>query len=270
MAYDLLVCDLDGTLIDDSMTLDPPLVAAFRRAGERGLRVSLATGRMPAATERYRTELGIEGPLILYNGALVRDPRSGRDLLSLALPPGILASRVYEVFAHAPVDPLFFRDDRLHCLALTMPVRRFCEEEGLSAHVIADPHPFLGQGTFVKTVFIGHPDTLPVLRRELERVVGDRARLVRTRGDYLELLPAGASKGGALRELAAHLAVPLDRVIAVGDEENDVEMLRAAGLGVAMPHAPEAVRAAADRVAPPASEGGLLALFRELLPKHFV
>jgi hydroxymethylpyrimidine pyrophosphatase-like HAD family hydrolase len=63
--------------------------------------------------------------------------------------------------------------------------------------------------------------------------------------------------------------VPLDRVVAVGDQENDVEMLREAGLGVAMPHAPALVRRAADRVAPAAAEGGLLRLFRELFPGRF-
>jgi len=63
--------------------------------------------------------------------------------------------------------------------------------------------------------------------------------------------------------------VPLERVIAIGDEENDVDMLRAAGLGVAMSDASDAVRAAADRVAPTPAEGGLLALLGELLPEHF-
>lgn len=268
MAYDLLVCDLDGTLIDHSATLEPALVRAFRRAAARGLLISIATGRMPAAVDRYRDELGIRAPIIFYNGALIRDSLRGRDLLSLTLPRGILGS-AYEVFAHAPVDPLFYRDDQLYCLELSLPIRGYCDEEGLRVSVIPDPRDFLRQGAFVKSLFIGHPDTLPVLRQELEGVIGDQARLLRTQSNYLELVPATASKGRALRELAAHVGVPLERVIAVGDQENDVEMIRAAGLGVAMPHAPEAVRAAADRVAPTAAEGGLLALFRELLPRHF-
>jgi len=250
------------------MTLEPVLVRAFQRAAERGLLISIATGRMPAAVDRYRDELGIRAPMILYNGALIRDPVSSRDLLSLTLPRGILGN-AYEVFAHAPVDPLFYRDDRLYCLALSLPIRGYCDQEGLRAHVVPDPRDFLGQGAFVKGLFIGHPDVLAVLRQELEGVVGDRARLLRTHRNYLELIPATASKGAALRALAAHVRVPLERVIAIGDEENDVDMLRAAGLGVAMPDASDAVRAAADRVAPTPAEGGLLALLSELLPEHF-
>ena len=62
--YDLLVSDLDGTLLDDEMRLDPALVEAFHRAAEQGLAISLATGRMPAAADPYRDELGITDPVI--------------------------------------------------------------------------------------------------------------------------------------------------------------------------------------------------------------
>jgi hydroxymethylpyrimidine pyrophosphatase-like HAD family hydrolase len=90
-----------------------------------------------------------------------------------------------------------------------------------------------------------------------------------TRRDYLEMIPPAASKGAALRFLASHLGVPLEETIAVGDQENDLEMIRAAGLGVPMPLASETVRGAAGRVAPPDDQGGLLALFTEILPEFF-
>src|SRR6266545_4437350 len=218
MPYSLLVCDLDGTLIDHTLLLAPELVGAFRRASEAGLRISIATGRMPAATVRYRDELMIRAPVIYYNGALVRD---------------------------------------------------YCDEEGLRAEVIPDPSDFLSLGAFVKSLLIGHPEALPVVREELEGVVGEGAKLLRTRSNYLEVVPVSASKGSALARLAEHLGIPLERVIAVGDQENDLEMIQAAGMGVAMPHAPELVRAAADRVAPAPEAGGLLALFRELIPEYF-
>lgn len=268
VGYDLLVCDLDGTLIDHSMALDPALVAAFKGAAARGLHISIATGRMPAAVDRYREELDIQTPVIYYNGALIRDPASGRDLLSHRLPPGILG-RVVDVFANAPVHPLFFRDDRLYCLELSLAIRGFCENEGLRVHVIPDPEDFLRLGAFVKSLFIGPPDVLVVLRQDLEAVIGSDARLVRTASHYLELVPAAASKGSALSCLAEHLGVPLPRVVAVGDQDNDLDMICAAGLGVAMPGAPEAVRSAADWVAPPAADGGLLALLAAVLPDHF-
>ncbi|MEX2224466.1 MAG: Cof-type HAD-IIB family hydrolase [Candidatus Rokuibacteriota bacterium] len=266
--YDLLVCDLDGTLLDDAMALDPALVEAFHRAAGRGLTISLATGRMPAAANRYRDELGVTAPVIYYNGAVVRGADGGPDLVSLTLPRGALR-RAWKIFADAPVHPIFYRDDRLFCLERTLAVRRYCDEEGLRVDVVDDPGEFLALGGFVKSLLIGHPRDLDIVRQDLTPIVAEHGRLVRTRSDYLEIIPVGASKGAALGRLTAHLGVPLERVVAVGDQENDVEMLRAAGLGVAMPHAPETVRRAAGRVAPAAAEGGLLRLFRELFPGRF-
>lgn len=267
MAVGLLVLDLDGVVLDDAMRVDPTLEDGLRRAMARGLRATLATGRMPRATRPYWERLGISTPVILYNGALVHDPRSGEALYTRSLPLG-LAGAVYPIFAGAPVDPLFFQGDMLYCLKTTGPVLAFCRDEALEAIELADPETFLREGRFAKALFIGDPAVLPGLRDELGRAVGD-ARLVLSRPDYLELLPAGASKGAALRFLAGRLGIALESVIAVGDHENDLEMIQVAGVGIAMPHSPPHVRAAASRVAPPPAAGGLAALLAELCPEHF-
>ena len=78
MSYRFLLCDLDGTLLDHPPELDAALVAGLRRARERGLIFSIATGRMPPGADRFRDELGITAPMIFYNGALVRDHEAGR------------------------------------------------------------------------------------------------------------------------------------------------------------------------------------------------
>src|SRR5262245_28336534 len=214
---------------------------------------------MPAAVERYGAELDIRVPMIYYNGALIRHPETGEDLLTLYLPRGLLG-RAWPTIAEAPVHPLFYRDDRLYCVDRTPPIREYCEEENLRVHVVDDPAGFLAQGSFVKSLLIGPPAVLDILRPSLAAAVGEEARCLRTRSTYLELVPPAASKGAALMRLAHYLEVPVERIVAVGDQENDVEMLRVAGLGIAMAHAPEAVRQAADRVAPAASSGGLLAV----------
>jgi len=268
MSYRLLVCDLDGTLLGDSPDLDLDLVDGLQRAMERGLLFTIATGRMPPGTDRYRDELGVTVPMIFYNGALVRDHEGGRDLLTLTLPRGILW-RVHDVIAHAPVDPLFYRDDQLYCLVESFAVHRYAEEQRVPLEVIDAPGDFLRMGGFVKSLLIGHPAVLPTVRAELEAMVGNTARLVMTRTNYLEIIPSVASKGAAIRFLAGHLSVPLTETIGVGDQENDLEMIEAAGLGIAMSCAPETVRQAAGRVVPSDEQGGLLALFTEILPQYF-
>ena len=172
----------------------------------------------------------------MANGALVRDHEAGRDLMALTLPRGILW-QAHDVFAHAPVDPLFYRDDRLYCLAESFQARAYSEQQAVPLEVIDAPGDFLRLGGFVKSLLIGHPQSLPTVRADVEAVVGDAARLVMTRRDYLEMIPPAASKGAALRFLASHLGVPIEQVVAVGDQENDLEMIRVAGLGIAMAEA---------------------------------
>ena len=94
--------------------------------------ITIATGRMPRAVELYRGELEIRLPLIYYNGALVHDHAGGADLLALSLPRGALANAL-EVLVTAPVHPLFFRDEQVYCLEPSLPVRQFCDSEGLRA-----------------------------------------------------------------------------------------------------------------------------------------
>jgi Cof subfamily protein (haloacid dehalogenase superfamily) len=268
MTSGFLVLDLDGTILDKTSRLDPAVVAAVRGAVGRGLPVTLATGRMPAGARPYWEELGIRAPVILYNGGLIRDPASGADLLREELPAG-LAWSAFAAFANAPVHPLFFRGDALYCLERTFPVAAYCEEQGLAAEEIAEPESFLSGTELSKCLFMGHPDVLPIVREDVLALVGPLGRLVLSRPDYLELVPAGASKGRALEWLARWLEIPVERAIAVGDQENDLDMIRAAGVGIAMAHAPASVRAEADRVAPVPAAGGLLALLAELLPDHF-
>src|SRR5437867_2736624 len=116
MRSDLLVLDLDGTILDKTLRLDPVLVTAVRGAIQRGLCVTLATGRMPSACRPYWVELGSSVPVILYNGALIRDPANGEDLLRDALPAG-LPWAAFPALSTAPVDPPVFRDAALYCLA---------------------------------------------------------------------------------------------------------------------------------------------------------
>lgn len=267
MPFELLVLDLDGVTLDSAMRMDPVLEAGLKRAMARGLRVTLATGRMPQASRPYWERLEIFTPVILYNGALVQDPITRATLYARTLPPGLLW-QTYPIYANAPVDPLYYNGDTLYCLEQTHPIRTYCSEQALEAVEIADREPFLRERSFVKSLFIGHPAVLPMLREELAPRIGT-SRLVLSRPNYLELLPAGASKGEALRFLAGHLGIPLERVIAVGDQENDLEMIQAAGLGIAMPHSPPQVQAAAARVAPAGAAGGLASLLTEICPESF-
>ncbi|MBI4390754.1 MAG: HAD-IIB family hydrolase, partial [candidate division NC10 bacterium] len=94
---------------------------------------------------------------------------------------------------------------------------------------------------------------------------GPPPHLVRSEPTYLEVLPPGVNKGAALAELARQLGIPLDQVVAFGDNLNDLEMVEAAGFGVAVGNAHPDVKARADLVAGTNNEGGMAAVIREVI-----
>ncbi len=259
MAIRLVAFDLDGTLIDDRLTVSERLRRAVARARAAGIQVTLATGRTWTATRPFVEALGIDVPVLCYQGGAIVDPRTGRWLLHRALPPERVRAALLRVRSLGP-EPLLFLDDRIYvrapCLSLIL-YRRYSPE--LPWRPVGEPAAFLralGRGP-TKVVFADvSPQRLQALRRGLRSTAGGWARVLRSHRFFLELLPQDVDKGTGLAELARLLGVSREAVAAVGDQENDLPMLRWAGLGLAVANAVPACRQAADQILPPPWEEG--------------
>jgi hypothetical protein len=243
----LLVFDLDGTLLDSDHRLSPETYAALGKLS-RSCWITVATGRSLASATPFIFTLGTTSPAILYNGAVVYDFLAGRALLERRL--SVDEARVALTIAREfPVDVEVYReleDPTVYVERITPRVERFLAKEGLPAREVGDLHAFLNFSP-LKLLVLGNPAVLPGLEGALwEGVPG--VTVVRSELEYLEVLPRGSSKGTALRWLCAYLGIPLEEVVAVGDQLNDLEMLRYSGVGVAMAHGPAELRRAADLV----------------------
>jgi hypothetical protein len=245
--YELFVFDLDGTLLSQDSSL-PQEAVEFLRALSGRAKVTLATGRSLTSTRPYLRRLGITTPAILYNGAVVIDPVSERPLFVRRIPKE-LALKVLEVVRGFPVHPQVYRkveDPWIDVAKIATPIQRFLAKEGLPAREVGDLRKAVFQAP-IKFLIVGEPGVLPALEQALRSEVPE-VSVVRSETEYVEVLPPGVSKGEALAWLCNRLGVPPSRVVAVGDQRNDLTMIELAGLGVAMAHAPEEVRTRADLV----------------------
>lgn len=230
-------------------------------AQARGIRVCIATGRMWRSAAPWVTRLGADSPVILYNGGQVLDFAAGRVLDERRL-SGDAARRALALAREDPdVQPhVFVRDtvyvDRAHPLTAA-----YAADDGLDYEVVPRLEPVLADDPH-KLLVIGAPERVEALAR---RVADARlpVHAVQSEPTYLEILPPGVSKGAALGPMLRALGLPAAAVIAVGDNWNDLEMIEAAGLGVAMGHAPAGVRARADHVCGTSAEEG----FRQVLER---
>lgn len=253
--YRLVVADIDGTLVTRAREITPGVLAAVRTAQAEGVRVCLATGRIWPSARPYFEHLDADPPAILYNGGLVYDFRTDTVLRRTNLEYAH-ARAVLEILREVPeVQPHLYAGDRIYTGRINELTDRYRRKDSVQVEEVGDLVAFLPRDPMKILIVGARPDLERVVSRI--RTIPMPINTVFSEETYLEILPAGSSKGAALEFVAAHLGIPLADVVAVGDNLNDLEMLRTAGLGVAMGNAPEALKAAAAVVTRTNDEEGL-------------
>lgn len=263
---DWIVTDLDGTLVGRDLRIVEPSLAALRRFIDAGGTVVIATGRGEEAALPYYRALGLTTPAILYNGARVVDLSTGAVLHRRCL--SVVAwAKLTIAFGELPggVWPVAFSGGRAHVRASSPALRDYARRDGIGLAEIGSwgELPF---DDIVKVMLIcDRPGLMDAAERAVSGAVSG-VTLVRSEDTYLEVLPTGATKGAALRELAAARGVALTEVAAIGDNPNDLDMIQAAGLGAAVGDGAEIVRAGADVVVGPCAGGAVADLVARVLP----
>ena len=258
---DLVALDLDGTLIGEEMVIRAPVRRAIRRAQESGVTVTLATGRMFDASVGYARDLTIDAPLICYQGGLVQAPDAPAPLYRAAMDPRVVREALQWRLPEADSEwhVVLYADDALFVAEKRYPESFYRDLLGTNLRWVDDLEPVLDEHTPMKFLFIADPDEADRIEAAMRRRFGERMEVVRSHAQLVEGNPLGVSKGDALRRLAEHLGVDQESVMAVGDQGNDVPMVRWAGVGVAMGNASPAVKSVADWIAPSFSEDGVAA-----------
>jgi Cof subfamily protein (haloacid dehalogenase superfamily) len=265
----LIALDLDGTLIGDDLLLRDRTTAAIRAAIERGVAVSIVTGRMATSALRFARELGIRDPIVGYQGALIRAiPAPGDDHLGRLLlhrPLAAAATReVIEWTRSIGLDPHVNHLEKFVIRADDPRAEDYSSFLGGRAVVVDDLIAWVKRPVSKVIAVAEEPMDHAVLDVARERFAG-RAEVTISHPRFLEFLRPGVSKGAAVGWLARRAGVPLANVLAIGDQFNDLEMIAAAGHGAAMPHAPQPVRAAARYIAPTLADEGVAELIERLV-----
>lgn len=245
----LLAVDLDDTLLTSDLRISPRSRQALRRARERGVQVVLATGRMFISALPFARLLGLDGPMICYNGATVRRVGDGRILRRRPLPLPLALKLVREAQRRSIDIHAYIHDDLL-VAEEGEAVRYYERVAGVKAQVVRDVAACLearGQDPD-KLLCVVPEGKAPFWRRFFQEVAGGAAHVTGSKSRFVEMMSAGVDKGEALAWLAGTLGLQPEQVMALGDSYNDMEMLRYAGLGVAMGNAPAAVQEAVGRV----------------------
>lgn len=271
LSFDLLILDVDGTLVGEEGDPSPRLLAALREAQSRGIGICLCTGRPLRATQRYLQALDGAVPPVVFNGALVPSLVPGHvPLLCEPLPPECLAALVSHARAHG--DYL-----ELHT-AEAYYVERLGKEGAYQGQKfgygpLVGPFPTSWTEPILKAQFVVHT----VAQQERLRALADALAEQMTfswgvspgyEGHFVNVMRRGVDKGAALDLLLVALGIPWKRVFAAGDSPSDLGYIRRAGYGLVMGNAPPQVRTQAPHLGRSVEEDGLaLAIERVVLGK---
>jgi 5-amino-6-(5-phospho-D-ribitylamino)uracil phosphatase len=252
----LIITDIDGTLLDHGGDLPPGNAEALAAAVARGARLALATIRKLDSTERVAQEIGLPCALVCQGGATMYDEQSA-ELCALTIPLDLARAIAHVADEH-----------RLPLLTTVDEMNYYTPGAQPAAHVITtgrDVQRNLDALAAPPTRFIVRGAVgVELLMREFADAPLRFVRHYRSDGTLHDaaITHADATKESALAFLCRHWAIDPAQVLAMGDSESDIGMIRMAGAGVAMGDAHAEVRAAADWVAPSAGDAGLAAAVR--------
>jgi Cof subfamily protein (haloacid dehalogenase superfamily) len=271
--YKLVALDIDGTILTSRHTVAPETRQAVQAAMAGGVRVTLATGRaFPSALGIARL-LGLHGtPLVTHDGAYVADPVTGevlhetrvplavtREAVGLLQEAGLKINVVHERFLLSNQRIRNFSWKWFHPRRWTSAVNIWREARDYPHVYAPDLVRYLEQNPVEppKLYIMGTPARLRAGAALLAERLGG-ALVTLPAGAYaMEVTLAGVSKASGLRVLAGALGIKSEEVVGIGDNYNDVEMIRQSGLGVAMGNAPEDVRQLANVVTRSNDEHGV-------------
>lgn len=266
----LLVLDIDGTIAGESNEIREPVKQAVKAAQAKGIQVAIATGRMYQSALRFYQDLGATLPLMVYQGALIKDPATDTVHRHWTV-PSPLAAQLVDFFEQPHlqhhVSVHLYIDDQLYVREVTPETDDYSSRSVIKAIPVGDLRTTLHREPTKVLAMAYDTALIDTLLLELrQRYQPTELYLTKSVAIFLEATNPLVNKGTAVRYLAEdYLGLQPENVMVVGDNFNDLEMIQYAGIGVAMGNAPEGVKAIANWVAPTVEMDGVAAAIEEFL-----
>ena len=247
MSIKLFVTDLDGTLLSTAATVSPKNIKAVQDMVKAGITVTIATGRMYQASLSIAKSLGVDVPIITYNGALIKSV-SG-EIFYTAYINSELVGQIINFFKNNNWYIQNYCDDNLYYPERDDNAISYENALNVSGTAIGWDGLLKITENVPKLLSITSGNAESVERiKFIKEKFGDKIAAFQSRDNYIEITSPSVSKAAAIKILAEKLNIDISEVMAIGDSYNDLPMLKAAGKSIAMGNSDDEIKNACDFV----------------------
>lgn len=267
--YDVLILDVDGTLVNSQKEITEVTRNAIIDAEERGKKVAIATGRAISGVRHIVREIALAehgGYVIANNGTTVINCKTGEGIYNHTIAKEF-TPKVFDAAKEFGVGICVYHDQAKEIISGN-GINVYIENDAKACNVtLRETNNFVREVNFAvnKYLLVGEPERMLEVEKQMKERFGSQLNIFRSDPYYVEVLPKFVDKGTAVEKLMKHLDVRKEKVICIGDSYNDLPMLRKAGLGVAMGNAQEEVKEAADLVTAGNDEDGVAEVIRKYM-----
>lgn len=263
MQYKLIAADMDGTLLDSEGKITPKTEEYIRKAAEKGIYFTPSTGRPMSGVEKFRSQLPMNAPVITYNGAMIV-AGNGKDVLFSQTVDGDDAAKVFELGKKFGTTICVWSQNQLYANEINERVLDYRKLSGIYPIKYDDPADLIAQG-ITKILWT---DEIPRINQFLSEIPPELipgTTFCTSKPIFLEFFSKKVSKAVALQKVCELVGIDISETIAVGDGQNDLPMLRAAGLGVAMGNAKQEIKDQCGYVTSSNDDDGIADMIEKLL-----
>lgn len=252
----MVAIDCDETLVRSDNTVSEYTVNVLQRLQQKGIGITIATGRMYQTAKPIGTALQLGNmPMILFSGGLIQELETGVKIFEQTVPIAMV-HQIFQLAQQYGWHIQAYVDDHLLCHHKNWQSDLYEQQTGAVAEFLGDTIYTLSTEPN-KLIAIDTEEGIDCIIDILMPLVGNQVTLVRSQRDFLEITAPNVSKGRALAQLAMDNNIGLEHIISFGNAENDISMLSETGYSVAVSNAAEHVKAVAHEVCGHHNEDGV-------------
>jgi Cof subfamily protein (haloacid dehalogenase superfamily) len=253
--YKMVVVDLDDSLLNSVSEISEGNQRAIKEAKDKGVMVTIATGRMFYSAQPFARQLGVDIPIISCQGATIINPITQKVLYNRPVSMELTRSIIEFALDRGLYIQVCY-DDNYYYSEKCQWYEEYYELTKMEGVYCDDLISFIKHPP-AKLLIIDQQHNISKLWEEALSIYGDKLAVTISCPEYLEFNHPEATKGNGVKVLTNMLNIPIEQVLAIGDSFNDISMLDVAGLGVAVANAPDEVKAHADFITLPNNQDGV-------------